>query len=750
MLYSEELELYAGDLSKDLQVAVEQTHKYFGNSVSEIFVYDEYNIAVKGNYKVSLPARGAVAGLIKETEPVIMVFNIKRYPYVAPRIYSDRLDFPKQVLSHLYVAKKGKPSGLCLVRGNPSEWFANIKLKDFLDIGAQWFYKAGTGFLDEDGGEFDPTRLDGYSGNHIYDYDLVFDTVSKNNRLVPDLPMALFISGQLVENAKVVDYKSVHPVPFLALNGFRKQIKEWYSQNAKGVAGGNSPMFSVVFWHPEQLMEPGYLTHLPQNYGELKTFFNDRGIALKETLEQLENEGLIFKRGVPIIYAAKRPSKLIGYDGEYEFFNFVILVNEKGIKHISKGEKVWVNQHLQPFTSKMAREIGGNSLPKSILYLGAGSLGSKMIMHGARGGNKHFGVVDDDKFLSHNLARHVLFADDIGRNKAEALVEKIKGFYQAETTDKIKAEDRNIVFDESLDFASYELLVETTASTLVRNKLIDIGLPKGIKYVRVEIADDGHLGLLSVEGPNRNPRMDDLNYYACFLGAENERIKSWRTSDIERGEKNLNIGQGCSSTTTVMSDDLISFHASVFARAISNSTTLDQQTGSVEFSFFDEENGNIELSNQKIHLEPLEILQCNEGSGWEVRITSIASAKMLSYADEKSPKETGGVLVGIANYKLRTIHVYDVIPAPPDSVGTEVRFQRGIIGLPEAIDRIKFDTGNIIGYIGEWHSHPMNLEKLSGKDRSTIAQLREINSRVPIPTCAIIVTKGKILPFVFE
>lgn len=59
-------------------------------------------------------------------------------------------------------------------------------------------------------------------------------------------------------------------------------------------------------------------------------------------------------------------------------------------------------------------------------------------------------------------------------------------------------------------------------------------------------------------------------------------------------------------------------------------------------------------------------------------------------------------------------------------------------------------TGRVIGYVGEWHTHPMNLESLSGRDEETIKELREINRKTPIPTCAIIVTPKKILPFVFE
>ena len=42
-------------------------------------------------------------------------------------------------------------------------------------------------------------------------------------------------------------------------------------------------------------------------------------------------------------------------------------------------------------------------------------------------------VVDDDVILPHNLARHALGDDDIGRNKAEALADTVRRLLNSET-----------------------------------------------------------------------------------------------------------------------------------------------------------------------------------------------------------------------------------------------------------------------------------------------------------------------------
>ena len=156
------------------------------------------------------------------------------------------------------------------------------------------------------------------------------------------------------------------------------------------------------------------------------------------------------------------------------------------------------------------------------------------------------------------------------------------------------------------------------------------------------------------------------------------------------------------------------------------------------------------ISNEYVEVNPFEIYECGNNSGWTVRMFSGLSNRLLNLCSQYGRKETGGVLVGVANYKTKVVHLFDIIEQPIDSNGSPVAFTRGIVGLPKQIDEIKLKTGEVIGYIGEWHTHPMNLETLSGTDLNTIELLKEINKKTPIPTCAIIITQTKILPFIYE
>ena len=51
----------------------------------------------------------------------------------------------------------------------------------------------------------------------------------------------------------------------------------------------------------------------------------------------------------------------------------------------------------------------------------------------------------------------------------------------------------------------------------------------------------------------------------------------------------------------------------------------------------------------------------------------------------------------------------NALPAPPDSVKDSVSFGRGVEGLNESVKTAQELTGNIVSYIGEWHTHPHNF-----------------------------------------
>ncbi len=754
MLYSQKLEVYSGPLSPAVEQAIIDIKQYFGVSDLKVLSFDRWHIVIPVTYEVSLPSNGAVNNIdIRPEEPMLIKLSLEDYPNFAPFILSDREDFPKSQLSHLYFTEESEPARLCMVRETPNEWFARIKMSDFLDVGQQWLYKAGTGLLNEDGDEFDPTRVEGnVLAKHVYKYDMLYEVVKGDQRLLPDYPMAILISGFAKASNKRPYYKTLMPVPFIVLPKVLEAVSEVYNPEKQNEGQNKeNPLFSVLLWHPDNKVEELYLTKKPATFAHLKTFFSIRGIDIGNILATLEKQGVLIKLGVPIIYAMRRPNKVIGYNGEYEFFNFVLIMSQGGVAAIKDTDEVIIQSHIEPFGSMLAGYISGKPKSASTLYVGAGSLGSKMIMHDARAGNLHIGVQDNKPLLQHNLVRHELFAQHVGQNKAKAIVETIENFYTTESTDGLKAYEQSVVLMKADDWEPYKYLVDTTASRQVSNYLTLTDLPSQLRYIKSEIADEGKLGLLYAEGSDRNPRMDDLLYYTCYLATKDQKLANWRRADASRKIETLNIGLGCSSATSIMADDQISLHASAFSRTIVGLKHQDAIKSGIIFTCHAENaSTGIVLSSNTFDVQPFEVLPCQSGSEWSVRMLSGTCERLLKLSNDHAPVETGGVLIGIANYKTKVVHVFDILTEPQDSQGTCTGFKRGIKGLPQEVEAIKNVTGDVIGYVGEWHTHPMDLKRLSQKDMETINDLKVLNRKVPIPTCALIVTTDEVLPFVFE
>lgn len=754
MIYTDDLNLYTGELKDPVKKCIQEIEEYFEIKNLPIYQYDDFRIVISVNLNVSIPPMGVVGGIdIRPIEPILIQLSLNFYPHTIPIVMSDRKDFPRDKLAHLYADKNNEPARLCLVRNNPNEWFSNKRISDLLYVVEEWFFKAAADLLNDDGNEFDPIRLENYSGDHIYKYEVMYDIVNNNNRFIPELPFAILFGSLRNYDAKSNEkrtYKSFTSIPLIqvpCLNSTLEKVENEIDTNTIS----EKPIFSILVWSGNLNIESEYFTSLPETYLELKKIFRVRNINIDSILSIYSNNGFHKVNGIIVTLAIKRPKKMIGYNFDIEFLNFLISGKDYKDGKMPDNAHVFSLRHIEPFTNSLAELVSGQKRNKKILYAGAGSLGSKMIMHEVRSGNKNISVVDDDTFLQHNLVRHTLYDSKIGQKKAAAIIEEAKSFFKFDRHVELKSFDREISFLTEDELKPYEWIVDTTASFGVQNWLCENKIQQNTNICRCELAHDGKLGLLYIEGSLRNPRIDDMINLLYYEAINNQAIEGWRINDSAIEPINLSIGLGCSSSTTVMSDDSISLHSAAFSQVLYNEYDRKNIDGD-GLIFINKLNniGLLNISSENILVKPFLILSCLNNSGWEVRMKNGVDEKIFSLVNMAGVNETGGVLIGIANYKTKTIHVLDIIKATVDSKGTPGRFRRGIKNLPEKIDEIKEKTGNMIGYIGEWHSHPTGLEQLSSIDIGNIDLLQKENLKVPIPTCAVIISNGKILPFVFD
>ncbi|WP_205514589.1 Mov34/MPN/PAD-1 family protein [Longitalea arenae] len=748
MLYSADYQPFRGVLPDSVKECIAEIIQYFGNASLPVLRLDEDHIVVPVSFHVPLPTRGALGGIdIREIEPMLIKISLSEYPHKMPMLLSDRKNFPHAQLPHLYVKRVNQPASLCLVRNSPNEWFANKRMSDLLSVGLEWLQKAGMGKLADDNNEFDPTRLENFYGTHVYKYNTLHETVKDKVPFIKGLPASVLM-GWLDENDEFDSgYYSAGPIPYVSLPDTRDALR---SVTEKMKTHKRKFMFSLVVWRDDGQAEESYSTSLPENFAALKLYFTGRGIDIIAILNAYMKLDLQFLNGILITFANRRPKKMVGYDGPYEFTSFIVNAGNFATGKCLDDAQVWTLQHIEPFTKELGARLSGENREEKTLYIGGGSLGSKMIMHEARSGNTDIKIIDHDKLLQHNLARHTLSREHVGRNKAKAIVTELESLYVLQDT-AFKAHASRI--DQSFDKVEpgYSRIVDTSASLSALNFLTTATLPPSVILSKCEIADDGRLGFLYTEGNNRNPRIDDLVSLTFFRSLTNPHLAGWRERDMHRVLTTLDVGLGCSSTTTVMPDDTISLHASAFSRVLYKNTgnAVSKGEGLLYMNICEEED-LLSLSSKTELVKPFNVLMCAAGSGWSVRIMAGIQQQLWDLCRQKAPTETGGVLIGLANYKTKTIHVFDIIVEPQGSKGSCTGFERGTKGLPEAVDQIKERSGNTIGYIGEWHSHPMDLEKLSAQDIATIEELKKINRKIPIPTCAFVVTNTKLLAFVFE
>jgi integrative and conjugative element protein (TIGR02256 family) len=143
------------------------------------------------------------------------------------------------------------------------------------------------------------------------------------------------------------------------------------------------------------------------------------------------------------------------------------------------------------------------------------------------------------------------------------------------------------------------------------------------------------------------------------------------------------------------------------------------------------------------------VLSANGSSDWQVRVQAHVEKKVSGWMKRAGRNETGGLLLGLAHRKRKIVYVTDVLPPSKDSEGTPYAFKRGVKDYPQRLDEIGARTGGLIGYVGEWHTHPDGAARLSSTDRDAVAAIRRHLDAAGIPTHIMIFGKNEIASFLF-
>lgn len=155
--------------------------------------------------------------------------------------------------------------------------------------------------------------------------------------------------------------------------------------------------------------------------------------------------------------------------------------------------------------------------------------------------------------------------------------------------------------------------------------------------------------------------------------------------------------------------ELIALHAANLARM--TRTRLARPEGGVLIWHHDPENGALISHGYAPAVPEALALGCFRVL-WDdaLRIT------VRRERERRLPNETGGVLLGYFDLVAGTVMIVDALSAPSDSREEPTGFVRGVQGLEEAIAEAGRRTANIVRYVGEWHSHPLDHSAQASSD----------------------------------
>jgi hypothetical protein len=750
--------------------------------------WDKYRVAAAFTIKVDLPSRGPVGGVdIRPREPIMLVFNRRDYPEKAPMVRSDRKDFPVNRLSHLYVVDEDRPQALCLHRGNFDDWFAEHTLGDLLGRVRGWFRDAAADRLNRDADFFEPTRLDELGGTAIFAPREFQRWVQHGWSGTGAKPGFGFLTMRMLPPDGRTPLKDAY-VPVRVRDFYTKgrdlsaKLKETTDFNKAAAGQGNvAPgCFGILCWSARHPPVADYFGRLPKDVSGLLGLCGRYNIPLGEALREYAARGLNLLGLIPIIIAFARPRPLIGTDSAVEPLCFVIdgrnLASAETREPPAEAAAVPLAQR-SPLDPKRAREIAGleeGYAPGRVLLFGCGALGSKLALHLGRSGHTDLTLVDRDTLSPHNFVRHALLADRTGQNKAEAVASAVQALYAnipksqdviadpGSALNWLKGEHRPLL-------QKHRLLVDATASGMVFEALVRNTLPSGLKVARCGISDAGNIGLLSFEGANRNPRIDDLNVIVYDMAAERPALRDWLERErAERGRgvgavlEEIAIGMSCSSDTTRMPDDLVSWHAASFSIALRDLARTKHRPNAGWLVLNHRPEGGAfpsgGLVSETIPVDPVVVVRARgvrgfelRGAGaWQVRIRAHLVSEMRERLHRAAPAETGGGMAGVIHPKRRIIYVTRMIEAPPDSKATPDSFTLGTEGLPETVEAVRKASGGLLGYVGDWHTHPRGAGHVSGQDLETMLDTKRKLDMADLPTFILIVSVKGVNAYVYE
>jgi len=708
------------NLSPELCDALNTARQHWAVESVRVVDHDRRKVVVEIVMDTQLPSRAKGAGKSRTgVFPIeIATFTFDhRFPSVAPRI-TLRPDFSTD-LPHINPHNPGAPVPPCILFGSAAELLHGSGFAAVLDQLADWLKKAGRDQLMNPDQGWEPPRRDAISDTLAFDLDQIYGLVSNADgsqwlHVVYDQSITKI--GQFGRTTG-----QTWGDPFGMQS---RRLPICFDANPKNESYVIGSTLALVCWpgtSPDGARNVchRYLPDTVSTWGELVDRARLFGCAnpLMAQFAWLRRHAVEVSRPHTfpwfVILCVRRPLPMTETGSNIEVVAYRLDVGFPTLASDGDTTPVYPVSHRHPVTEELLQKMSGIKIPvvqPHMVMLGCGSVGSKLALHFSRAGITPRTLVDKRDLSPHNVARHALLPQGtthdlvFAYSKSDALAEAIKLFGRkpkAITVDVSTCVPGSQYFEEIFP-ESANLIMNSTASHCLCDYLANT------PAIRARVADAailyrGELGLLTLEGPDRNPNTLDL----ATLAYEEMRIlraeKGILVPDSEEANR-VSIGLGCDSLTIAMSNAQISMLAAPMAKRLLDVLTLGPP-GTGEILLGTVGLDGLSLAWKKILVGPTHEITAENDSSWRIRVLDRVHQKIFAETAHYTTVETGGVIVGRVSSVRRLIHIIDVIEAPPDSKRSRNQFILGTKGLSERLDRYEKSAHGTLWCLGTWHSH---------------------------------------------
>ncbi len=378
----------------------------------------------------------------------------------------------------------------------------------------------------------------------------------------------------------------------------------------------------------------------------------------------------------------------------------------------AQSSNAWRDQCIFPMdvlslndAAAARRQSGLSDAGPNGVLIGAGSLGSAMLNLWGRSGWGAWTVIDNDHIKPHNLSRHTAYAQHIGQHKAAVAAE----LHDAATHGASKVTP---ICADACDFTNASVASALNPSTLVVDASTTLEYPRAAsvvdafaRHISAFVTPSGNASVMLVEDAGRATRLRSLEaqYYRAIIQSD------WGADHLTGNGRSFWSGASCRDISMVMPYSLVMGHASTLAEQIQVASA--SPAASIRVWQRDAARGAVDVhdvqpaTERRMQLGELDLFI---DAGVEVHLRDLRASGL--------PNETGGVLLGYYDFNIKAVVVVTCLPAPPDSTASQGAFKRGIAGLADAVNEASRRTAGIVGYIGEWHSHPRGHTATPSRD----------------------------------